>query len=78
MRGWGEGDHLVVDSQHPRGQPCRATGFEDGAEPRQRDADVAPGGHGVEIRPHQFADALATQRSGKDEQLEQRADPPAS
>ena len=52
-----------------------AAGLEHGAQSRQRDSNIAPGGHRVEIRPHQLADAVAAQGSGEDEQFEQVAHP---
>ena len=65
-----QGDHLAVDAQ------CRTVGtdlparFENGPNSRQCDAEVAPGGCGVELGPHQVGQPVAAQGAGDHEQLE--------
>ena len=77
--GWRSERHdLVVDPQDPWRSPCLPAWFEDGTQPRQRHPHIAPGGHRVEVRPHQLTDSFAPQRPGDHEQLEQGADPLAT
>ena len=72
-----QGDHLAVDAQRRTAGTDLPARFENGPHPRQRDAEVAPGGDGVELRPHQVGQPVAAQRAGEHEQLEQRTHSPA-
>ena len=70
-----QGHGLAVDAQRRAAGAGHPPRLEHGTQPGQRDAEVAPGGGGVEVGPHQVGEAIATQRPGEHEQLEQCAHP---
>ena len=77
-RRWREGDRLAFDAQRRAVVPAHPPRLEDRTHPGQRHTQVASRGQGVEVRPHQIGEAIAAQRPGKDEQLEQGTHPTAT
>ena len=58
------------------GSVARSRRRQGGAQPRQRDTDVAARGIGIELWPDQLGNAVTAHRADEDEQLDERAHPP--